>query len=151
MWATHMRWGGSIFISLLPYLVSKPNIVISANDSHSKSQNAKVSNKSGVEAESCKISWYLNAIRTLSKLSKMMQTQIQETSMRWGGTTFKSLQPSLVPMPNTTIGRSWLSHNVAKQKCDDQIWNGREILQEITIQQLTWTWCEISQPASMHQ
>ncbi len=151
MWATNVRWGGLIFRSSLPYLMSKPNIVIGANDSHSKSQNAKVSNKSGVEEEFCKISWYLHAMRTLSKLPIMMQTQIRATNMRWGGTTFKSLQPSLMPMPNTTICHSWLLHNVAKQKCDDQIWTGREILQEITIQQLTWTWWEISQPASMHQ
>ena len=30
------------------------------------------------------------------------------------------------------------SHTIiAKQKCDDQIWTGREILQAMTIQQLT--------------
>ncbi len=40
----------------------------------------------------------------------------------------------------------------AKQKCDDQIWTTeREILQRITIQQLTWTWCEINWPALMLQ
>ncbi len=27
----------------------------------------------------------------------------------------------------------------------------REILQEKTVQQLTWTWCESNQPVSMHQ
>ncbi len=93
----------------------------------------------------------LNAFITLSKIPIMMQTQIRATNMRWGGMTFQSLQPCLVPMPNTVIGHSWLSHYVAKQKCDDQIWTGRKILQEITIQQLTWTWCKISWPASMHQ
>ncbi len=70
----------------------------------------------------------LNASITLSKCPIMMQTQIQSTNMRWGGTTFKSSQPYFVPMPNTVIGNSWLSHNVGKQKCDDQIWTGRKIL-----------------------
>ncbi len=138
MRATIMRQGGSIWISSLLYLVSKPNTVISSNDSHDKLSSAKVSNKSGVEEESCKISCYLHAMRTLSKLPIMMQTQIGATNMRWGGTTFKSSQPCLMPMSNTVIDHSWLSHYVAKQKCDDQIWNGTKILQEVTIQQLNW-------------
>ncbi len=92
-----------------------------------------------------------NASITLSKFPIMMQTQIWATNMRGGGMGLKSLQPCLLPMSNTTIGHSWLSHFVAKHKCEDQIWTGREILQEITVQQLTWTWCEINQPASMHQ
>ncbi len=56
----------------------------------------------------------LNASITLSKFPIMMQTQIRATKMRWGGTTFKSLQPCLMPIPNTVIGHSWLSQNVAK-------------------------------------
>ncbi len=80
----------------------------------------------------------LNASITLCKLPKMIQTQIRATNMRWGGTNLKNLLSCLVPMSNTAIGHSWLSHFVAKQKCDDQIWTGREILQEITVQQLTW-------------
>ncbi len=93
----------------------------------------------------------LNASITLSKLPIMMQTQIQATNMRWGGTTLTSLQPFLAPMSNTAIGHSWLSHSVTKWKCDNQVWTRREILQEITVQQLTWTWCEINRTASMHQ
>jgi hypothetical protein len=51
--------------------------------------------------------------------------------------TLKSLQPCLVPMPNTFVTIN--SHTIiAKQKYDDQIWmTGREILQEITNKQLT--------------
>jgi hypothetical protein len=52
------------------------------NDSHSKSQNAKVSNKSGLKEEPSEILFYLNASTTLSKLPKMMQTQIQATNVR---------------------------------------------------------------------
>ncbi len=117
---------------------------------HSKLKNTRVSNKSGLEEESSAILFYLNASINLSKFPIMMQTQIQATNMRWVGRTFKSLQPYLVPMPNTFIGNNWLSHNIAKQKYDDQLWTGREILQEITVQQLTWNRCEISQPASVN-
>ncbi len=147
MGATNMRWGGSIFKSLLPYLVSKPNALIGTNDSYSKLQNAKVSNKSGIKEESSEILFYLNASTTPSKLPKMMRTQIQATNIRWEGTSIRSSQPYLVPMPNTVIGTKWLSHYVAKRKYDDQIWTGRNILQEIFVQQLTWNWCEIIQPS----
>ena len=52
----------------------------------------------------------------------------------------KSLQPCLVPMPNTTIRDIDSQAKIAKQKCDDQIWmTGREILQEKPVQQLTGT------------
>jgi hypothetical protein len=57
---------------MLPYLVSKPNTVIDPNDSHSKLQSAKVSNKSGVKEESYEMLGYLNASKTLFKLPKMM-------------------------------------------------------------------------------
>jgi hypothetical protein len=69
-------------------------------------QNARVSNKSGLEEESSAILFYLNASIPLSKFSIMMQTQIQATNMRGGGMTFKSLQPYLVPMPKTVIGNN---------------------------------------------
>ncbi len=40
---------------------------------------------------------------------------------------------------------------IAKQKCNDQIWmTGREILQEITNKQLTWTWWIITQPPNLN-
>ncbi len=52
---------------------------------------------------------------------KWCQIQIRATNMRWEGTSFSSLLPYLVSMPNTVIGNKWLSHYVAKQKCDDQI------------------------------
>jgi hypothetical protein len=42
------------------------------NDSHSKLQNAKVSNKSGVKGKSYEVSCYLNASITLSKLPNIM-------------------------------------------------------------------------------
>jgi hypothetical protein len=50
--------------------VSKPNTVIGMNDSQSKLQNAKVSNKSGMKEESSEILFYLNASTTLSKFPK---------------------------------------------------------------------------------
>ncbi len=61
---------------------------------------------------------YLNASITLSKLPTIMQTQIRAANMRWGGTTLKSLQPCLMPMPNTTICHSWLSH----YNCQTEMW-----------------------------
>ncbi len=39
-----------------------------------------------------------------------MQTQIQATNMRWGGTTLKSLQPCLLSLPNTTICHNCFSY-----------------------------------------
>ncbi len=85
----------------------------------------------------------LNALITQSKLPIMIQTQIRATNMRWGGMTLKSLQPCLVLMPNTTIYNNDSHTEIAKQKCDDQIWmTEREILQEITNKQSTWTWCK---------
>ncbi len=60
----------------------------------------------------------LNASITPSKLPIMMQTQIRATSMRWGGTTLKTLQPCLVPISNTTIGHSWLSY----YNCQTEMW-----------------------------
>ncbi len=47
-------------------------------------------------------------INNFIQTSIMMQTQIQATNMRWGGTTLKSLEPCLVPMLNTTIRHGWL-------------------------------------------
>jgi hypothetical protein len=52
--------------------VSKPNTVIGANDSHSKLQNAKVSNKLGIKEKSSEMLFYLNASTTLSKFLKMI-------------------------------------------------------------------------------
>jgi hypothetical protein len=52
--------------------MSKPIAVIGTNDSHSKLQNAKVSNKSVMKEESSEMSCYFNASTTLSKLPKMM-------------------------------------------------------------------------------
>ncbi len=44
------------------------------------------------------------------------------------------------------------SHTIiAEQKCDDQIWmTGREILQEITDKQSTWTWWIINWPPNLN-
>ena len=61
----------------------------------------------------------LNASITLSVLPIMMQTQIRATNMRWEETTLKSLQLSLVPMPNTTICHKWLSH----YNCQTEMWS----------------------------
>ncbi len=60
----------------------------------------------------------LNASITLSGLPIRMQTQIGATNMRWGGMTLKSLQPYLVPMPNTAICHNWLSH----YNCLTEMW-----------------------------
>ncbi len=60
----------------------------------------------------------LNTSVTLSGLPIMMQTQIQATNMRWQETPLKSLQPCLVPMPNTTICHNWLSH----YNCLTEMW-----------------------------
>ncbi len=60
----------------------------------------------------------LNSSIALSKLPIMMQTQIRATNMRWGGMTLKSLQPSLMPMENTTICHSWLS----LYNCQTETW-----------------------------
>ncbi len=48
MWATNMRWGGTILISSLPHLVSKSNSVIG---------DRWLSCKSGLKEESCKMTW----------------------------------------------------------------------------------------------
>ncbi len=60
----------------------------------------------------------LNASITLSRLPIMMQTQLQATNIRWGEMTVKSLQPCLVPMPNTFICHNWLSH----YNCLTEMW-----------------------------
>ncbi len=60
----------------------------------------------------------LNASITLSKIPIMMQTLFCATNMRWGGMTLKSLQTCLMPMSNSTIGHSWLSH----YDCQTDIW-----------------------------
>ncbi len=46
---------------------------------------------------------HTQCFKTQSKLPSMMQAQIWATNVIWGGTTFKSLLPCLVSMPNTTI------------------------------------------------
>ncbi len=60
----------------------------------------------------------IDAWITQSKLPIMMQTQIGATNMKLGGMTLKSLQPCLVPMLDTTIRHSWLSH----YNCQTKIW-----------------------------
>ncbi len=163
IWATNLRWGGTTFKSSQPCLMPMPNTVIG----HSWLLHYVAKQKCDDQIWTVRkilqeitvqqLTWTevtqltcLNASITLSKFPTMMQTQIQATNMRWGGTTFKSSQPCLMPMPNTVISHSWPDY-VAKQKCDDQIWTGRKILQEITLQQSAWTWCKISQLPSMHQ
>ncbi len=80
-----------------------------------------------------------------------MQTQIQATNMRWEGRTLK--------VCNSVLCQCWIqlfatidSHTIiAKQKGNDQIWmTGREIMQEITNKQLTWTWWIITQPPNLN-
>ncbi len=61
----------------------------------------------------------LNLYWHQSKPPIMMQTQIQATNMRWGGTALKSLQPCLVSMPSTTICDNWLSH----YNCQTEMWS----------------------------
>ncbi len=60
----------------------------------------------------------LNASITLSNFPIMMQAQIWATIMRWGGMLLKGLQPFLVPMLNTTISHSKLSH----YNCQTEMW-----------------------------
>ncbi len=78
----------------------------------------------------------------------MMQTQIQATNMRWGEMTLKSSQPCLVSMPNTTICNNWLSHYNCQTEMWCQIWR-REILQEISNKQSTWTWWIINRQPNL--
>ena len=54
--------------------------------------------------------WSTSMHQKLYPNSNCDANTIQATNMRWGGTTLKSLQPSLVPMPNTNFSHSWLSH-----------------------------------------
>ncbi len=131
--ATNMRWGGTTLKSLQPSLVPMPNTTICHSWlSHYNCQtemwwpnlddwkrNLARHNHSTIDLN---LMWNqstcLNAWITLSKLPIMKQTQIWATNMRWGGMTLKSLQPSLVPMPNTTIYHSWLSH----YNCQTEMW-----------------------------
>ncbi len=130
--ATNMRWGGTTLKSLQPCLVPMSNTTIGHSWlSHYNCQtemwwpnldwkrNFTRDNHPTIDLN---LMWNqsicLNASITLSKLPIMMQTQIRATNMRWGGTTLKTLQPCLVPMSNTTIGHSWLSH----YNCQTETW-----------------------------
>jgi hypothetical protein len=135
-----------------PNSCQSPIQFLATVDSHSKLQSTRMSNKSGLEEESSAILFYLNASITLSKFPIMMQTQIRATNMRWVGTTFKSLQPTL---SRTNAQYSYWPQLTLTLCCQAEmwwpLWTGRGIFQEITVQQLTWNWCEISWPASVHQ
>ncbi len=155
IWATDMRWGGTTLKSLQPCLVPIPNTTIHHSWlSHYNCQTEmwwpNLNDRREIFARdnlptidlNLMLMWNqsacLNASITLSKLPIMMQTQIRATNMRWGGKTLKSLQPCLVPIPNTTIHHSWLSH----YNCQTEMWwpnlnDRREILQEKPTQQLT--------------
>ncbi len=131
--ATNMRWGGTTLKSLQPCLMPMPNTTIGHSWlSHYDCQtemwcpnlddwkrNLARDNRLTINLN---LTWNqstcLNASITLSKLPIMMQTQIQAINMRWGGTTLKSSQPCLMPMPNSTICHSWLSHN----NCQTEMW-----------------------------
>jgi hypothetical protein len=131
--ATNMRWGGMTLKSLQTCLVPMPNTTIC--HSWLSQYNCQTEMwwpnlddwKRNPARDDCPIidfnlmwnqSICLNASITLSKLPIMLQTQIQATNMRWGGRTLKSSQPCLMPMPNTTICHSWLSH----YKCQTEMW-----------------------------
>ncbi len=131
--ATNMRWGGTTLKSLQPCLILIPNTTISHSwlshynwqtemwwpSLYDWKRNLAKDDRPTIDLN---LMWdqspCLNASITLTKLPIMMQTQIQATNMRWGETTLKSLQPCLVPMPNTTIGHSWLSH----YNCQTKMW-----------------------------
>ncbi len=119
------RWGGMTLKSLQPCLLPMPNTTIG----HSWLLHYNCQKdmwwpnlydwKRNLAREACptidlNLMWNqstcLDASITLTKLPIMMQTQIQAHNMRWGERTFKSLQPCLLPMSNTTIGHSWLYH-----------------------------------------
>ncbi len=128
-----MRWGGTTLKSLQPCLVPMPNTTIGHSWlSHYNCQTEMwwpnlYDWKRNLARDNCptidfNLMWSqltcLNASITVSKLPIMMQTQSRAIKMRWGGTTLKSLQPFLVPMPNTTTCRSWLSH----YNCQTEMW-----------------------------
>ncbi len=131
--ATNMRWGGKTLKSLQPCLVPMPNRTICHSWlSHCNCQtemwwpnlydwrrNLATHNHPTIDLN---LMWNqstcLNSWITPSKLPIMMHTQIRATNMRWGGKTLKSLQPCLVPIPNTTIYHSWLSH----YNCQTVMW-----------------------------
>ncbi len=131
--ATNMRWGGTTLKNLQPCLVPMPNTTICHSWlSHYNCQteiwrtnlnnwkrNLARDNRPTIDLN---LMWNqstcLNASILLSKHPIMMQTQIWATNMRWGGPTLKSLQPCLVPMPNTTICNNWLSH----YNCQTEMW-----------------------------
>ncbi len=131
--ATNMRWGGMTLKSLQPCLMPMPNTTICHSwISHYNCQTEiwwpNLDDWNRNLAKGNRLTNYLNlmwnqptclnASITLSKLPIMMQTQIQAPNMRWGGTTLKSSQPCLVPMPNTAICHNWLSH----YNCQTEMW-----------------------------
>ncbi len=129
IWATNIRWGGTTLKGLQPCLVPMSNTTIGHSFSHYNCQTEMwwldLDWKRNLARDNCQtidlnLMWNqstcLNASITLSKLPIMMHTQIWATNMRWGGMTLKSLQPCLVPMSNTTIGHSWLSHYSCQTK-----------------------------------
>ncbi len=122
---TNTRWGETTLKSLQPCIVPMLNTTIATIDSHIIIAKQKYDDQFWTTWREIfaiddhptidlnlmnNQSTCLNASITLSVLPIMMQTQIRATNMRWGGTTLKSLQPCLVPMPNTTICHNWLSH-----------------------------------------
>ncbi len=131
--ATNMRWGGTTLKSLQPCLVPMPNTIIRNNWlSHYNCQtemwwpnlddwkrNFARDNQQTVDLNLMQNqSICFNASITQSKLPVMMQTQIQATNMRWGGTTLISLQPCLVSMPKITILDNWVLH----YNCQTEMW-----------------------------
>ncbi len=131
--AINMRWGGTTLKSLQPCLMPIPDTTICDNwlSHHNCQTQMWWPNLDDWKRNLARDKWYivnlnlmknqsicLNASITQSKLPIMMQTQIQATNMRWGGTTLKSLQPCLVSMPNTTIHDNWLSH----YNCQTEMW-----------------------------
>ncbi len=132
--ATNMRWGGTTLKSLQPCLVSMPNTTIchcwfSHYNCQAEMWSPNLDDwKRNLAREAhptidLNLMWHqatcLNASITLSKLTIVMQTQIQATNMRWGGTSLRSLQPCLVPMLNTTICHCWFSH----YNCQTEMWS----------------------------
>ncbi len=122
--ATNMRWGGMTLKNILTLSCANaqynywPRLTLKQK-CDDQIWNGRTNDHPRIDLN---LMWNqstcLNASTTLTKLPIMMLIQFRATNMRWGGRTLKSLQPCLMPMPNTTIGNSWLSH----YNCQTEMW-----------------------------
>ncbi len=96
--------------------------------------------------------WSISMHHKLYPNSNCDANTIQAINIWWGGTTLKNCNPVLCQCQIQLFATIDSQTIIAKQKCNDQIWmTGEKSLQQKTVQQLTWTWCEINWPALMLQ